>query len=486
MRLAPVVTVLIVGFTFGVLTRESVPASAAPAAQEPIGLCPGDTHLLEFEHHVPSVPPLLDVVFAFDLTGSMGSTLSEMKVSGTDILDGVLAAFPGAQFGLASFLDYPISPYGVPSDWAWRVEQTITTDAGAIATKIEAMSLGSGGDGPEAYSRVFFEAAHPDNSLGWREGSRKVLIVFGDNYPHDDDLSAGGVPLPDAVPWVTGLPPTFLDPGRDGDSGFSMGADDIDFQETLVGLKDSDTTVIFVVANASDSSAATVQNWDHWAKLTAPGGIAVAPGAADTLEDVILDLIDSSTGRIGSLTIRTEPAALESWVTSVPPSYTDVVIPDTGATFTFEVTVAPPPGAAAGDYVIDVIMSGDGAEYARQTVTINIRECVTAPPTPTPTPTNTPTPTPTPTNTPRPTPSPTPPVSAHCVCDIVHRLVPPAVIADALANPEKYRGWQELLDPGKPAGPMNPPRECLEMQHLALDFHPLWNPPIWRIGCRTR
>ncbi len=451
----------------GFMTQSPIPAAAKPAAQEPIGLCPGETHVLEFEHHVPAVPPLLDIVFVFDLTGSMASTVSEMKASATDILGGVLTKFPGAQFGLASFRDYPISPYGGTGDWAWRVEQTITTDAVAIITAIGGMTVGGGGDGPESYSRVLFEAAHPDNSLGWRMGSRKVLIVFGDNYPHDDDLSAGGVPAPGGTPWVTGRPPTFLDPGRDGDTGVSSDADDIDFQETLVGLKDSDTTLLFVVANASDASASTVRNWDHWSKLTAPGGVAVAPGATDTLEDVILGVIDSSTGRIGSLMIRTEPAALESWVTSDPAAYTDVIIPDTGATFTFEVTVAPPVGAASGDYVIDVVMSGDGAEYARETVTINISVCLTPPPPP-------------------PTPSPPPPVSAHCVCDVVRRLVPPAVIADALANPEKYRGWQELLDPGKPAGPMNPPRECLEMQHLALDYHPLWNPPIWRIGCRTR
>lgn len=467
---ALVITTFLLALLAGSMTAATAPATASPAAQEPIGLCPGDTHTLRFEHDVPAVPPLLDVVFAFDLTGSMASTVSEMKASATDILDGVLAKFPGARFGLASFRDYPISPYGGTGDWAWRVEQTITTDSGAITTAIGGMTVGGGGDGPESYSRVLFEAAHPDNSLGWRDGSRKVLIVFGDNYPHDDDLSAGGVPAPGGTPWVTGLPPTFLDPGRDGDTGISMAADDIDFQETLIGLKDTDTTLLFVVANAADSSAATVRNWDHWAKLTAPGGVAVSPGATDTLEDVILSVIDSSTGRIGSLSIRTEPAALESWVTSVPASYTDVVIPDTGMSFTFDVTIAPPPGAAAGDYVINVVMSGDGAEYARETVTITIRECVTPSPSPTPTL----------------TPSPTPPVSAHCVCDIVRRLVPPAVIADALANPEKYRGWKELLDPGKPPSPMNPPRECLEMQHLALDYHPLWNPPIWRIGCRTR
>ena len=461
MRRALAVTAFLLALIAGTMTGDtSHDAVASPAAQAPIGLCPGEPHVLKFEHHVPAVPPKLDVVFAFDLTGSMSGTVTEMKASATDILDGVLAKFPGARFGLATFRDYPFPPYGGSGDWAWRVEQTITADALSIEGAIGGMTVAGGGDGPESYSRVLFEAAHPDNSLGWRTDSRKVLIVFGDNYPHDDDLSAGGVPAPPGAPWVTGLSPTYLDPGRDGDTGVSAGADDIDFQETLIALKDTKTTMLFVVANATDPGASTVRNWDHWAKLTASGGVAVVKGGTDTLEDVILGVIDSSTGRIGTLEILTEPSALEAWVTSVPPAYASIVVPDTGETFTFDVTVAPPLGAAAGAYVIDVVMAGDGAEYARKTVSIDILECMTPPP--------------------------TPPTYTGCVCDIVRRNVPPAVIADALANPEKYRGWQELLDPGKPESPMNPKRECLEMQYIGLDYHPLYNPPIWRIGCRTR
>jgi hypothetical protein len=79
-----------------------------------------------------------------------------------------------------------------------------------------------------------------------------------------------------------------------------------------------------------------------------------------------------------------------------------------------------------------------------------------------------------------PPPEPTP---ASCVCEFVGSRVPPAVINDAVANPHRYYGWQMRLDPGKPPGPSNPRRVCLSMLNPNTIFHPLWNPPIWRVGC---
>ncbi len=103
-------------------------------------------------------------------------------------------------------------------------------------------------------------------------------------------------------------------------------------------------------------------------------------------------------------------------------------------------------------------------------------------PTPSPTPTLTPTPPPTSTATPRPAPTAAPP-AAFCICDVVRQRVPAVVIQDAVANPERYFGWQYRLDPGKPPGPNNPPRECLTLQNVSLHYHPFWNKPLWRVGC---
>lgn len=82
-----------------------------------------------------------------------------------------------------------------------------------------------------------------------------------------------------------------------------------------------------------------------------------------------------------------------------------------------------------------------------------------------------------------PPPAPTPTPGPACVCGVVRRRVPPAVIAHAVANPGRYLGWQAPLDPGKPPGPGNPPRTCLTLQNPAVDYHPQFNSPTWRVGC---
>jgi hypothetical protein len=104
-------------------------------------------------------------------------------------------------------------------------------------------------------------------------------------------------------------------------------------------------------------------------------------------------------------------------------------------------------------------------------------------PTATPSATGTPTATATPTPTLTETPTATPTAVAYCVCAQVWRRVPAVVIADALTQPQRFYGWLYLLDPGKPPSPANPPRTCLSLHQVGLDYHPLWNKPEWRVGC---
>ncbi len=63
------------------------------------------------------------------------------------------------------------------------------------------------------------------------------------------------------------------------------------------------------------------------------------------------------------------------------------------------------------------------------------------------------------------------------------RLVPDPVIADALANPTKYYGWQQPNNPAVPPGPYNPLRQYLSLATVAKPYHPLFNNVIWKAGC---
>lgn len=155
--------------------------------------------------------------------------------------------------------------------------------------------------------------------------------------------------------------------------------------------------------------------------------------------------------------------------------WTWTVVPSTGVTVTLQV-VPQEPGRwptnkeAVADFVDTDDLLGSGV--------FPVPEVVVVAPTPTPRPTWTPIPT----RTPKPAPTATP-TYPHCVCKIVLDRVPGVVVADALANPDRYYGWRYPLDEGKPASPANPPRECLSLMNASMPYHLIWNKPIWRVGC---
>lgn len=85
--------------------------------------------------------------------------------------------------------------------------------------------------------------------------------------------------------------------------------------------------------------------------------------------------------------------------------------------------------------------------------------------------------------TPNPSVSATPPLP-RCVCAEVVGRVPSVVVQDAMANPQRFYGWGLPLDLGKPISPANPMRQCLSLPYPTLGYHPVWNRPQWRVGCR--
>jgi hypothetical protein len=207
--------------------------------------------------------------------------------------------------------------------------------------------------------------------------------------------------------------------------------------------------------------------------------------------DLLIDVYKELAGQLASTSLRTLTVVdtLPSNMTYVSGSaapapadsgsdwlkWTWSVVPSTGVTVTFRVEPQEPGRwptntEAVADFVDTEDLSGSGI--------FPVPEVVVVPQTPTPRPTWTAVPT----RTPKPLPSATPSYP-HCVCKVVQDRVPPVVIADALANPDRYYGWRYPLDQGKPASPANPPRECLTLMNVSMPYHFMWNKPIWRVGC---
>lgn len=350
-------------------------------------LSPGETVTEHKVVDLPAVPPSADVVFAVDLTGSMGSELSNMQVNSNNIMNGVAASIADVRFAFVSYEDYPLTffdagancgyastygsgPFpGFKGDEPWRLDQPLTTSTVDVSTAINAAQLGGGADYAESYSRAFYELyaeligdPNPtEGTLGWRPGARKIVVNWGDAIPHDCDvygiLGGGGT--------------TGRDPGRDNAVGT---ADDLAILDVLDGLAANNVTMI----NLNSGGDGVL-----WAAyMTRAGGInyninpnATFPGGVDPVATIV-DLINSAVSTVSTLTLEvcSGDEAYAAWIAGVSPaSHTDVTLP---ATREFDLTLGPPAGTAPGTYSFSVCAMGDGAEFGRQDVTITVPEPV--------------------------------------------------------------------------------------------------------------
>src|SRR3954470_431520 len=118
----------------------------------------------------------LDVELAIDTTGSMGPSIARIQRDAAKIVDGIRARAPGARVAIVQFKDADDTP-------EYELVQPMTGDPKAVASAMSQLGPGGGGDNPEAYN-VVFRNSYADKAMGWRDGSRKIVVVIGDAEPH--------------------------------------------------------------------------------------------------------------------------------------------------------------------------------------------------------------------------------------------------------------------------------------------------------------
>jgi len=121
-----------------------------------------------------------DVFFLADTTGSMGSALASVKTNAASIM-ATTDAYGDMAYGVGAYKD-------VGDTYVYRLDQAVTTNTAAVQTAINTWSASGGGDGPEAQIYALYHAA-TDAGTGWRAGSEKILLWFGDYEGHDPRLA---------------------------------------------------------------------------------------------------------------------------------------------------------------------------------------------------------------------------------------------------------------------------------------------------------
>jgi hypothetical protein len=170
-----VTVLLVLGMALPVSAQEISPGVVEEA------LDPGESITIEKTVTTAEIPPMPDIYFMSDTTGSMGPVIAAVAGNATDIMDAIALVQPDAQFGAGKYRDYPgtTPPY--------TNQQGITSDTTAVNSAIGAWSAGGGGDGPEGQFYALTRLADPTDpdSIEWRSGATKIVVWFGDAPAHD-------------------------------------------------------------------------------------------------------------------------------------------------------------------------------------------------------------------------------------------------------------------------------------------------------------
>ncbi len=145
---------------------------------------------------------LVDVFFLADNTGSMGGVLNSIKSNATTILDGLLAGVSDVQFGVGNYYRDPIAEFAPTTgrNGGYNLLQAITGNKTLVTNSINSWEAFGGGDFPEANFFGLHQAATsgaptPTTNVGtgqdtgWRPGSQRVIVWFGDAPSHTATIS---------------------------------------------------------------------------------------------------------------------------------------------------------------------------------------------------------------------------------------------------------------------------------------------------------
>ncbi|NLY18187.1 MAG: VWA domain-containing protein [Clostridiaceae bacterium] len=322
-------------------------------------LAPGQDVTEEKSVTIP-LPEKLDILFAYDLTGSMAGIINAAKSSTVQLINKLEELGIDINYGVVSYMDYPNSydSYGYSAtygsaeagDYAYRLDQPITDDTTAVLNAINALTLGDGADTPQNYTRIFYESYSAPN-ISWRDGAKRVLLNFADAIPHDDNLNEG-------VPGKTGVRSTGGDPGRDE---VMFTSDDLDLQTVLAEMAENKVTLIDTHANTID-----IEYWNYWTGIT--GGQTFLIASENFVDDVYNSII-STLSSVTELRLVAS-AGFKNWIKSVEPEYFSGVATEP---VKFLLRLRVPPNTADGFYSFTIsAVDSSGAIYGEQLVRVEV------------------------------------------------------------------------------------------------------------------
>lgn len=305
-----------------------------------------------------AAPGKADVYFLADTTASMTSVLNAVQAGANNVLASLGGLGVDIAFGVGNYKDFASGdPY------AFQHQLAPATTPAAAAAAIGAWSASGGGDGPEGQLFALDSlAAPPGGAIGWRSGSKRIIVWFGDQPGHDPICTA-----------VSGAPAAMTE------------------ASTTAKLVAEGIAVLAIsTATPGLDQDPTLGASDYVAQCGPPGGtagqatrIAAATGGAfatgidaGNIVNTIISLVKAAVTGIGNVALVPSPS-VAPFVTSIdPPGGYGPLSGDGDHVLTFRVRFTGIPCKPEEQVVtgtIDVV--ADGGVVAGKRVRITVPPC---------------------------------------------------------------------------------------------------------------
>jgi hypothetical protein len=311
--------------------------------------------------HVPpsGIKPQADVYLLADTTGSMSSIIGAVQAGiGAVVNDPAFLPFDVA-WGAGNYKDFPIPE---SSPYAFQHQQSPTPGAADVTVAVNTWSADGGNDTPEGQLYALQQVA-TDPAIGWRPGSKRILVWFGDAPGHDPVCSAisGGPDITEATATDALVAAGITVVAISTDTGV---ADALDGDPVAGSTDYSVCTVGGSPGQATRISGAT------------PGGSHTTGVDAATMIGTLVSLISSAVQGINHLQLQSA-GAIAPFVAAISPVSYDSLAGDVEHTLPFEVTWKGIRGCEEADQVftgsLDVV--ADSVVVASKPVRITVPAC---------------------------------------------------------------------------------------------------------------
>lgn len=155
------------------------------------------TNLIKIENKQTNVDGKLDMVIAFDTTGSMSIYIEQVKNHVSSLVPQLLRDNPNMMIGVVAFGDYCDMKSATDFGIAYQVLHPTSNENNIISFIKKAKSTG-GGDGDEFYELVIKKITE---ETPWREDATKTVLFIADANPHEVGYSYGKIVQNAQIDW---------------------------------------------------------------------------------------------------------------------------------------------------------------------------------------------------------------------------------------------------------------------------------------------